>query len=163
MEYPDGSVTLHSLRQLSQSIYDGRRLPSLLSALMDRAADLPGVDTVRILLLDHERNVLVAQPGTFPGAEGDPPIPLGVGFAGRIGSTRRLKSIGSAAAVRCAAHQPPVSTSAQVNSANATRPIDNLEKLMAKAGSPCRRECRGGRHPFQNGMNGVEIQGRGRY
>ncbi len=89
MDNAHGAISLHGLRQFSQSVYEGRRLTSLLSGLMERAAELPGVDTVRILLMDDAQEALIAQPGAFPGAADEGPIPIGVGFAGRIASTRR--------------------------------------------------------------------------
>jgi diguanylate cyclase (GGDEF)-like protein/PAS domain S-box-containing protein len=84
-----GPDSLQGLRQFSQSVYEGRRLTSLLSTLMTRASQLPNVDTVRILITDEAQEVLLALPGTFPGAADERPIPIGVGFAGRIASTRR--------------------------------------------------------------------------
>ncbi len=89
MDNSYGAISLEGLRQFSQSVYEGRRLTPLLSTLMGRASQLPGVDTVRILLADDARQVLIAQPGTFPGAADERPIPIGVGFAGRVASTRR--------------------------------------------------------------------------
>jgi diguanylate cyclase (GGDEF)-like protein/PAS domain S-box-containing protein len=89
MDNPYGPISLQGLRQFSESVYEARHLTSLLSALMTRASELPDVDTVRILLADDSCQELFAQPGTFPGATDERPIPVGVGFAGRIASTRR--------------------------------------------------------------------------
>jgi diguanylate cyclase (GGDEF)-like protein/PAS domain S-box-containing protein len=89
MDKATGPVSLLGLRQLSESVYQGRRLTSLLSVLAARASELPNVDTVRILLIDEAKQVLLPQPGTFPGGARESPIPVGVGFAGRIASTKR--------------------------------------------------------------------------
>ena len=89
MDKASGPVSLLGLRQLSESVYEGRRLTSLLSVLTTRASELPNVDTVRILLIDEAEQVLLPQPGTFPGGAHESPIPIGVGFAGRIASTKR--------------------------------------------------------------------------
>jgi diguanylate cyclase (GGDEF)-like protein/PAS domain S-box-containing protein len=89
MDSDEASGYFGSLRQLSQAVHEGRSLESLLGGLMSRAQELPGVDTVRILLADAEKHVLVAQPGTFPASAEDSPVPVGVGFAGRIAQTRR--------------------------------------------------------------------------
>jgi diguanylate cyclase (GGDEF)-like protein/PAS domain S-box-containing protein len=89
MATPEASAYFRGLRQLSEAVHEGRRLKPLLSGLMDRASALPGVDTVRVLLVDHEGQVLVPQPGTFPDSAGMRPIPIGVGFAGRIAQSRR--------------------------------------------------------------------------
>ncbi len=89
MDNPTESVFLHRLRQFSQAAHEGRHLSPLLSGLMARASELPGVDTVRILLADDEGRLLVAQPSTFPDPAEERPVPIGVGFAGRIAQARQ--------------------------------------------------------------------------
>jgi diguanylate cyclase (GGDEF)-like protein/PAS domain S-box-containing protein len=89
MDDSEGSVSSHGLRQFSQAAHEGRHLAPLLSGLMIRASGLPGVDTVRILLADDDGQELVAQPGIFPDSSEKRPVPIGVGFAGRIAQTRR--------------------------------------------------------------------------
>jgi diguanylate cyclase (GGDEF)-like protein/PAS domain S-box-containing protein len=89
VDKPDASVFFRSLSQFTQAAHEGRRLSPLLSGLITRASELPGVDAVRILLADDERQVLVAQPGLFPDPPHERPVPIGIGFAGRIAQTRR--------------------------------------------------------------------------
>ncbi len=90
MANPETVVSLGRLLRLTEAIHDGRGLDDLLSGLIDRAAELPGVDTVRVLLLDPEQGVLVAQGGIFPHTDDDESVvPSGVGFAGRIAQDRQ--------------------------------------------------------------------------
>ncbi len=66
-------------------------LEELLQALLIRTRDILHVDTCAILLLDEERNELVARAavGIEEEVEAGVRIPLGGGFAGRIAAERR--------------------------------------------------------------------------
>ncbi len=79
------AVSLGRLLRCTEAVHKGRELDDLLRELIFRAGGLPGVDTVRILLVDPQRPVLLAQGGIFPDtdAEGDE-VPIGCGFAGTI-------------------------------------------------------------------------------
>jgi diguanylate cyclase (GGDEF)-like protein/PAS domain S-box-containing protein len=90
MNDSEGSASFHDLKHLCQAVHEGRHLAPLLSGLMFRASQLPGVDTVRVLLIDENGCALIAQPGIFPDSTDDErPVPIGVGFAGRIAQTQR--------------------------------------------------------------------------
>lgn len=47
------AVSLSPLMQMADAVHKGRGLDHLLSELISRAARLPGVDTVRFLLVDE--------------------------------------------------------------------------------------------------------------
>ena len=66
-------------------------LEDLLQALLIRTRDTLGVDTCAVLLLDPERNELVARAavGIEEEVEQGVRIPVGGGFAGRVAATRR--------------------------------------------------------------------------
>jgi len=80
---------LGSLLQFSESLNEGRQLDRLLEGLIARAAELPGVDTVRILLADLNEGLLVPAAGLFPESADRSPVPIGVGFSGRVAETRQ--------------------------------------------------------------------------
>ncbi len=95
MPNKDTAVSLGRLLRLTEAINSSRGLDEMLAVFISRAASLPGVDTVRVLLHDEARGVLVAQGGIFPAAEDEDEdedeasiVPVGVGFAGRIAQTR---------------------------------------------------------------------------
>ena len=66
-------------------------LDDMLPELLDRVRDAADVDTVAVLLLDEERNELVARAakGIEEEVERGVRIPVGQGFAGRIAAERR--------------------------------------------------------------------------
>src|SRR5205809_6399181 len=66
-------------------------LEQQLAALLERVTDIVGADTAAILLLDHERNVLLARAarGIEEEVREGVEIPLRRGFAGRIAAERR--------------------------------------------------------------------------
>ena len=83
-------ISLGRLLRLTEAIHSGRGLQELLEELIRQAAQLPGVDTVRILLTDPAGQALVAQAGVFPADEEDTEtrVPIGAGFAGRVAAQR---------------------------------------------------------------------------
>ena len=88
----DTMVSLGRLLRLTDAIYNGRGLQNLLEEMIRQAADLPGVDTVRILLNDSASGMLIAQAGLFPDDDGDDEtetrVPIGAGFAGTVAAQR---------------------------------------------------------------------------
>jgi signal transduction histidine kinase len=67
------------------------QLDPLLSALLERTRDLLSADTCAVLILDEERNELVARAavGLEEEVERGVRIPMGRGFAGRVAAGRR--------------------------------------------------------------------------
>jgi signal transduction histidine kinase len=82
---------LRRLEALTDAALGTLELEELLGALLERTHDLLEVDTCAILLLDEERQELVARAAV--GIEGEVErgvrIPLGRGFAGRVAAERR--------------------------------------------------------------------------
>jgi diguanylate cyclase (GGDEF)-like protein/PAS domain S-box-containing protein len=83
-------VSLGRLLELTQAIHGGRELGDLLSVLISRAAELPDVDTVRVLLTDQSGTNLQAEASVgFPeGDDAETIVPIGSGLSGRIAQTR---------------------------------------------------------------------------
>lgn len=79
-----------SLYRLSDPALSELGLEDFLSELLDRVQDALAVDTVAILLLDHEQDQLVARAAKGVEAEVEQAvrIPIGEGFAGRIAQER---------------------------------------------------------------------------
>jgi diguanylate cyclase (GGDEF)-like protein/PAS domain S-box-containing protein len=86
-------MSLGQLLQVSEAIYAGRNLDDLLGGLINRAVAMPGVDTVRILLLDEDGSRLVPQAGIgfahLPLDDDAGRVTVGTGFAGRIAASRK--------------------------------------------------------------------------
>ena len=84
-------VSLGRLLELTEAIHGGRELGDLLTVLISRAAELPDVDTVRVLLTDRSGTRLQAEASVgFPeGDDAETIVPIGSGFSGRIAQTRR--------------------------------------------------------------------------
>jgi signal transduction histidine kinase len=82
---------LGSLQELTDAALGHLDLEELLGALLERIRLLLEVDTCAILLLDEERNELVARAavGLEEEVERGVRIPLGKGFAGRVAAERR--------------------------------------------------------------------------
>ena len=85
------SASLVQLLQLTEALHDTRGLDQYLTFLIEQAIGLPGVDTVRILLIDETGTRLMAQAAVgFPELAGEEhDVPVGIGFAGRIAQTRQ--------------------------------------------------------------------------
>ncbi len=98
MASTDTMLSLGRILRLTEVIHSGRGLPDLLEEVLRQAAELPEVDTVRILLVDAAGEMLVSQAGIFPEGFPDPGhgdddpaemrVPIGAGFAGRIAAQR---------------------------------------------------------------------------
>ena len=82
---------LGRLQELTDAALGHLELEELLGALLDRTMTLLEADTCAILLLDEERNELVARAavGIEEEVEQGVRIPLGKGFAGRVAAERR--------------------------------------------------------------------------
>jgi signal transduction histidine kinase len=82
---------LGRLQELTDAALGHLELEQLLGALLERTRTLLDVDTCAILLLDRERNELVARAAVGIEEEVDRGvrIPLGKGFAGRVAAERR--------------------------------------------------------------------------
>jgi PAS domain S-box-containing protein len=80
-----------ALQSLTDAALAHLGLQDLLDTLLDRIAEALGADTVAVLLLDEEDQVLVARAakGIEEEVERGVRIPLGRGFAGRIAAERR--------------------------------------------------------------------------
>jgi diguanylate cyclase (GGDEF)-like protein/PAS domain S-box-containing protein len=86
------AVSLGRLLELTEAIHGGRELGDLLTVLISRAAELPHVDTVRVLLTDRSGTRLQAEASVgFPeGDDAETLVPIGSGFSGRIAQNRRV-------------------------------------------------------------------------
>jgi anti-sigma regulatory factor (Ser/Thr protein kinase)/putative methionine-R-sulfoxide reductase with GAF domain len=86
---PDAQQLLHVYR-LSEPALAELPLEALLDELLVRAREILSVDTVAVLLLDEEKNELVARAakGIEEEVERGVRIPIGGGFAGRIAAER---------------------------------------------------------------------------
>jgi signal transduction histidine kinase len=82
---------LRRLQALTDAALSSLELDELLDALLERSRALLEADTCAILLLDEERNELVARAavGIEEEVEQGVRIPVGRGFAGRVASERR--------------------------------------------------------------------------
>ena len=82
---------LTRLQQLTDATLAHLRLDDLLAALLARTREALEVDTCAVLLLDEERNELVARAadGLEAALEQGVRIPVGEGFAGRVAAERR--------------------------------------------------------------------------
>jgi K+-sensing histidine kinase KdpD len=82
---------LTRLQQLTDATLAHLRLDDLLAALLARTREALEVDTCAVLLLDEERNELVAHAaaGLEAAIEQGARIPVGEGFAGRVAAERR--------------------------------------------------------------------------
>ncbi|MHB1539256.1 MAG: ATP-binding SpoIIE family protein phosphatase [Solirubrobacteraceae bacterium] len=90
-EPSESTDVLDAVRQLADSALAYMSLEELLCALLDRIRSAIGADTAAVLLLDREREVLVARAarGIEEEVRQGVQIPLGRGFAGRIASEGR--------------------------------------------------------------------------
>src|SRR6201997_4493526 len=82
---------LEQLQAITDAMLAHLELEELLQALLLRTRDILEVDTCAILLLDVERNELVARAavGIEEEVEQGVRIPLGGGFAGKVAAGRR--------------------------------------------------------------------------
>jgi signal transduction histidine kinase len=82
---------LERVQQVTDAALAHLGLEELLQALLLRTRDVLGVDTCAILLLDEERNELVARAavGIEEEVEQGVRIPIGGGFAGRVAARRK--------------------------------------------------------------------------
>jgi signal transduction histidine kinase len=82
---------LGRLQELTDAALGHLELEELLGALLERTKTLLDVDTCAILLLDEERNELVARAavGIEEETEQGVRVPVGKGFAGRVASERQ--------------------------------------------------------------------------
>ena len=82
---------LGRLQELTDAALGHLELEELLDALLERTRTLLDVDTCAILLLDEEKNELVARAavGIEEELEHGMRVPLGRGFAGRVAAERR--------------------------------------------------------------------------
>jgi signal transduction histidine kinase len=82
---------LRRLQLLTDAALAHLQLDELLGLLLDRTRDLLGVDTCAVLLLDDERNELVARAavGIEEEVERGVRVPVGRGFAGRVAAEKR--------------------------------------------------------------------------
>jgi signal transduction histidine kinase len=82
---------LRRLQLLTDAALAHLRLEELLGVLLERTRELLGVDTCAVLLLDEERNELVARAavGLEEEVERGVRVPMGRGFAGRVAAERR--------------------------------------------------------------------------
>ena len=78
------------LQAISDAALSHLELDELLAELLLRVRDVLEVDTVVVLLIDEEADVLVprAAIGVEETVEEGPPVPLGRGFAGRVAAER---------------------------------------------------------------------------
>jgi signal transduction histidine kinase len=81
---------LRRLQLLTDAALAHLQLDELLAVLLDRTRDLLGVDTCAVLLLDEERNELVARAavGIEEEVERGVRVPVGKGFAGRVAAAK---------------------------------------------------------------------------
>jgi serine phosphatase RsbU (regulator of sigma subunit)/anti-sigma regulatory factor (Ser/Thr protein kinase) len=98
VEQPSGVLTeasseqlLESLRRLTDSALGYLSLEDMLNELLERIRAGLGTDTAAVLLLDHDRGVLVARAakGIEEEVREGVQLPLGRGFAGRIATEAR--------------------------------------------------------------------------
>src|ERR1051326_8475049 len=81
---------LGRLQELTDAALGHLELEELLGALLERTKTLLDVDTCAILLLDEEKNELVARAavGIEEEVEQGVRVPVGRGFAGRVAAQR---------------------------------------------------------------------------
>jgi diguanylate cyclase (GGDEF)-like protein/PAS domain S-box-containing protein len=103
----DVATSLTRLLRVSADVAENRGLDDLLAVLLRSAVDLPGVDTVRILLADPDARTLTPEAGIgfedgdsagtdrhHGNVETEPEtVPFGIGFAGRVAETRTMLRI----------------------------------------------------------------------
>jgi GAF domain-containing protein len=82
---------LRRLQRLTDAALDSLELDELLSVLLRRTSEVLDVDTCAVLLLDEDRNELVARAaiGIEEEVEQGVRIPVGGGFAGRVAAEAR--------------------------------------------------------------------------
>lgn len=82
---------LQAIQRVTEAALSHMGLDELLATLLDRIAEILEVDTVVVLLVDEEEQVLVARAarGLEEEVERGVRIPLGYGFAGRIVAEQR--------------------------------------------------------------------------
>ena len=87
----DSVNRLEAIQRVTEAALSHLGLDDLLATLLERIAEVLEVDTVAILLLDEDEQVLVARAarGLEEEVEQGVRIPLGYGFAGRIVSERK--------------------------------------------------------------------------
>jgi putative methionine-R-sulfoxide reductase with GAF domain/anti-sigma regulatory factor (Ser/Thr protein kinase) len=90
-ERAESTDVLEAIRQLADSALSYMSVEELLSALLDRIRAALGADTAAVLLLDRDREVLIARAarGIEEEVRQGVQIPLGRGFAGRIAAEAR--------------------------------------------------------------------------
>jgi signal transduction histidine kinase len=86
-----GSSRLEQLQYVTDAALAHLELEALLTALLERTREILGVDTCAVLLLDADRNELVARAavGIEEEVEQGLRIPVGGGFAGSVAASRR--------------------------------------------------------------------------
>ena len=90
-EFVSDTERLRRLQALTDAALSSLDLDELLDALLERARAILDADTCAVLLLDEERNELVARAavGIEEEVEQGVRIPVGRGFAGRVAAERR--------------------------------------------------------------------------
>ncbi len=91
----DSDERLSEVQALTDSALSQLSLENLLDELLERVVEILGPDTAAILLLDEDRNVLVARAakGIEEEVRRGVSIPVGRGFAGRIARQREALAI----------------------------------------------------------------------
>src|SRR3954467_14747975 len=91
----DTAERLGELQQLTDATLSHLSLEDMLGELLNRIVEILDADTSAVLLLDEDRNVLVARAakGIEEEVRRGVSIPVGRGFAGRIAAQRRAVSI----------------------------------------------------------------------
>lgn len=91
----DLNERLRKLQLVTDAALSHLPLDELLGELLDRMREILGADTCAVLLLDEERNELVARAarGLEEEVERGVRIPVGRGFAGRIAAQQQLVAI----------------------------------------------------------------------
>jgi signal transduction histidine kinase len=86
-----GPGRLENLQAITDAALAHLELEALLTSLLERTCEILHVDTCAVLLLDPERNELVARAavGIEEEVEQGVRIPVGAGFAGTVAATRR--------------------------------------------------------------------------
>ncbi|HZU13096.1 MAG TPA: PAS domain-containing sensor histidine kinase [Chloroflexota bacterium] len=82
---------LRAIQSVTEAALSDLNLDDLLVRLLDRVAEILAVDTVTVLLLDEDTNMLVARAakGIEDEVEQGVRVPVGSGFAGRIAADRQ--------------------------------------------------------------------------
>src|SRR3954452_3108542 len=91
----DTAERLGEVQQLTDATISHLSLEDMLGELLNRIVEILDADTSAVLLLDEDRNVLVARAakGIEEEVRRGVSIPVGRGFAGRIAAQRRAVSI----------------------------------------------------------------------